>query len=139
MADYDQEEPNIYIIPVNCGMSDSVGPFKVRNLVEAAVADALAIRLLLQIPFVPRVRVIITVLVCLGLTLLFLYGIKDESITSFVINYVKFKAKSGKLCLRVAGLTKTDLATAEYSSNFEKLTANITNKIRKAKRKADEE
>lgn len=119
------EEMNEYIIPENVGMSDSVGRYKIRNVVETILFTLLSITLITRIPFVSDVKVIVTVIVTLAVFFLFLTGIKDESVTAFVIGYFRFKAKSSGLKLRVAGLTKTDIDTPEYKNNFEKYKARV--------------
>ena len=119
------EEMNEYIIPENVGMSDSFGRYKIRNVVETVLFTLLSITLIARIPFVSDVKVIVTVIVTLAVFFLFLTGIKDESVTAFVIGYFRFKAKSSGLKLRVAGLTKTDIDTPEYRNNFEKYKARV--------------
>ena len=119
------EEMNEYIIPENVGMSDSFGRYKIRNVVETVLFTLLSITLITRIPFVSDVKVIVTVIVTLAVFFLFLTGIKDESVTAFVIGYFRFKAKSSSLKLRVAGLTKTDIDTPEYRNNFEKYKARV--------------
>lgn len=122
---------NEYIIPTNVGMNDSIGSFKIRNLIEMAIVCIVMFRVLMSIPFVSDIKTIIVVIVELGLAIFFGHGIKDESVTSFFTNYIRFKMKSGKLRLRVAGLTKINMDEAEYSNNFEKYTHKLKEKLRK--------
>ena len=124
-----EEEMNEYIIPVNVGMTDSVGKYKIRNIIEAVAATALVLNIITAIPFVADVKVITSVILGLGTFLFFMHGIKDESVTGFLFNYIRFKTKSGSLRLRVAGLTKTDLVHAEYRNNFEKIVETTKKKV----------
>ena len=123
-----QEEMNEYIIPENVGMSDSLGRYRIRNVIETVLATGLVTSLLWRVPFVSDLKVIVTVIAGLATFFLFLAGIKDESVGSFLAGYLLLKARRGDLRLRVAGLTKQAPDAARYRNNFEKWTAAIRKK-----------
>ena len=119
------EEMNEYIIPENVGMNDSLGRYKIRNVIETILVTGLVTSLLWRVPFVSDLKVIVTVIAGLATFFLFLAGIKDESVLSFVTGYLRFKARRYDLKLRVAGLTKTEPDASQYNSNFTKWIAKI--------------
>lgn len=90
MAEEKREE---YIIPENYSGFGDVAGLPVRNIVEAVAATLLVLKLVMQIPFVFKIKVIFTFAVCLIVFLFFMLGIKHESVTSFLIGYLQFKSK----------------------------------------------
>lgn len=70
-----------------------------RKIAEAVIANGMAINFLRTIPFVPNVRNAVITLVFLGITALFVGGIKGVSVTEYFYYFVKAKIVGKKLFL----------------------------------------
>lgn len=63
--------------------------FRIRNLAEAAIASILLIVIINNIPFVPKIKIILDVVLGFVIFCLFTVGIKKQSITEWIINKLK--------------------------------------------------
>ena len=81
-----QEEDRIYRIPKNVIQSQRFMGFGKRNWLDAIVLTLLLIFLIGLIPFVTKVRIIVTASIAAAVILLCLLGIKGMSISECVIN-----------------------------------------------------
>lgn len=96
-----QEKEEIYVIPMNYSGMGRVAGFKIRNITEGIIVALFALKMILGIPFVLKVKIIVIVLVCLAILVLFATGIKNESITQFIISYLQFYIKKRRYIFRV--------------------------------------
>lgn len=88
-----QNDRDIYVIPPNFVDTGTFfgGMFKARNVVEAGIlAGGTGIPVFLFLPAGLTVRVIVLCLTSLPLALLALIGISGESLTSFLVIFLKY-------------------------------------------------
>ena len=88
-----QNDHDLYTIPPNfIGASTFLGGmFKVRNVIEAGIlAVVIGVPVLLWIPVGVTAKVIILCLTALPAAMLALMGIGGESLSSFLVIFVKF-------------------------------------------------
>ncbi|MGF7010526.1 hypothetical protein M2146_001050 [Lachnospiraceae bacterium PF1-22] len=86
-----EDELYEYYIPDNYGSDmGNIGGFKIRNLIEAAIAVVIAAVLIWGSPFILKIRIYSIFTVALLLGAFFIAGIKDESVTQFIFNYLKY-------------------------------------------------
>lgn len=78
-------------IPKNVLQGKRIMGFKYRNIVEGAIDALIVILLLLQIPFVLKVKLI--VVICIGIFVFFgnCFGIKDQAISEFLLNFLRYR------------------------------------------------
>ena len=123
------EERKTFIIPQNYSSFVVIGnAIKSRNLVEAVVATYILWQLLTRIPFVFKVKAGVVIVGCAICFIAFLCGYNDESLTSYVSGYLKFKLSCGVRRIRVPD-GKTEAKYSEEGklaqSNYEKLVERI--------------
>lgn len=94
---------DIYYIPKNYNTSDSFLGYPYRHWIEAAIAVILFFYLINQTPFILTIRIPATVIICGLVGLLFIVGIKGESVTEFFVSYLIFRKKKRVLHLRRNG------------------------------------
>ena len=88
-----QNEHDTYIIPPNFIDTGTFfgGMFKARNVIEAGILAALiGIPVFLFLPFSLTARIIVLCLTALPLALFALVGISGESLSSFLVIFVKY-------------------------------------------------
>lgn len=93
MANHHQEQHEVYVIPPNFIDRGTLfgGMFKLRNAIEALALALLFGLPTFQLPFGLTTKIIILCLTALPLTLLAIIGISGESLSSFVINFFRFR------------------------------------------------
>lgn len=93
MADHQREHHEVYVIPPNFIDRGTLfgGMFKVRNAIEALSLALLFGLPTFQLPVSLTTKIIILCLTALPLTLLALIGISGESLSSFILNFFKFR------------------------------------------------
>lgn len=97
------EKPTDYIIPANYNDGKRFKNIPYRNIIEAIVAIRLIGKPLMSLPISTNAKIVIVVLTCGLLGLLFIVGIKDESVTQFMYAYIVFLKNRRKLHLRRIG------------------------------------
>lgn len=88
-----QNDHDTYIIPPNFVETGTFfgGMFKARNVIEAGIlAFAIGLPVFLFLPFGLTARIIVLCLTALPLALLALIGISGESLSSFLMIFLKF-------------------------------------------------
>lgn len=125
----DNGEPIIYFIPENILQSRRIMSFRRRNLIEGAISAVALGLIIYQVPFVPRVKAIITVCMCLAVFVVNLLGIKNMSISEVVSDFIYYKKHKALYHLRsinnakkISRNSKTGrVATAVNESGAEKI------------------
>ena len=86
------EQHDVYIIPPNFIEGGTVlgGILKLRNTIEAGILAVITIVPIFQIPMSLTGKIVIACLTTLPLCLFALIGIYGESLSSFVLNYLRF-------------------------------------------------
>lgn len=79
------------IIPQNIIQGRRLLGFRIRNLIEGAFAALLFAAIIAQIPFVPKVRWIITICVGLFIIIVMGIGIKGLAPTQVLFKYLTYK------------------------------------------------
>jgi len=93
------ERPDMYYIPDNLNSRKKFLGIPNRNLIELALVEFVLIMVIRMIPFsIPMIVIAIIVLVGVGIFLA--VGIHHESVTEFIITFMKFKARKAKYHLR---------------------------------------
>lgn len=92
MAENKNEELDTYIIPPNFIESGTIfgGTFKVRNVVEAGMIVTLIGLPVLKMSLSLTIKVMILCFTALPLGILALIGVSGESLSSFIVNYIRF-------------------------------------------------
>lgn len=127
------EERKTYIIPQNYSSFISMGnTIKSRNLIEAVVATYILWQLLSSIPFIFKIKAGVTIIGCIICFIAFLFGYNEESLTSYLAGYIRFKISSGVRRMKIPD-GKVD---AKFSgegklaqSNYEKLVERIKHRF----------
>lgn len=94
---YDEDQS--FYIPDNIKEDET---FKIpqRNLIETVVADFIVYQGIKMTPFIPEIKITATILCLLGISILFIVGIKGESITEFIITLMKYRRKQKRMRYR---------------------------------------
>lgn len=97
MADefLDDEMKDIFYIPENAGIAsglidDNIAGIALRNILEAIVFVFILWKGIALIPFVDSVRLIISIMICMLVGIVCLFGIKGESVTRFIRGYFNY-------------------------------------------------
>lgn len=96
----EDEKLIVYTIPDNVLESKRIFGFRRRNWIEGLICAAIVGFIILQIPFVLRVKIIFLVCMCGPILLLNLIGIKDQSLFEVISNIRISKANKGEYHLR---------------------------------------
>ena len=99
------EQDKTYIYD-NFAQTSRVFGIRKRKLFEAAVAGLITLYIVTSIPFVKRVQIIVLVVSLALVFFIFIMGIKDRSITEWIIAYIKFKVGGKIVSLRSAKYEK---------------------------------
>lgn len=138
MVDKNGEE--IFRIPDNVLKSKRYLGFKRRNITEAIISFIISAFLIYQISFVMRVKIIF--IICVGASVAFinLIGIKNQSISEIILNFIKYKKQKPVLHLRSVKYAKSKKTTVNKKGEFiTTLNESIAEKyIRLAKEKFEE-
>lgn len=89
-----------YAIPDNILDSKRIFGFRRRNWIEGLICAGIVGFIILQIPFVIRVKLIFLVCLCGPILLLNLMGIRDQSVFEAISNIKTAKANKGNYHLR---------------------------------------
>lgn len=123
------EERTTFIIPQNYSSFVSLGSsIKSRNLIEAVIATYVLWQLLARIPFVFKVKAGVIIVGCIICFIAFLIGYNEESLSSYVCGYLKFKMSCGVRRIRVPDGSVNEKHSEEgklAQSNYEKLVERI--------------
>lgn len=77
-------------IPDNILDSKRIMGFRKQNVIEGLVLAAIVALIILQIPFVKRIKIIFIIILCLVTFVLSCIGIKDKRISEIVINFIQY-------------------------------------------------
>ena len=99
----DEEKLYEYVIPDNILESKRIAGFRLRNWIEGILCVGIIGFIIVQIPFVLRVKCIFLVCVCGPILLLNLVGIRDQSIFEAIMNIHTARANKGEYHLRRPG------------------------------------
>lgn len=78
-------------IPKNVLQGKRIMGFKSRNIIEGVIEAVIVLLLLLKIPFVLKVKLIVVICVSLFILAINCIGIKDQAITEFLINFIRYR------------------------------------------------
>lgn len=138
----EKEEVYEYQIPDNIMESKRIFGFRRRNWIEGIVCAAIVGLIILQIPFVLRVKIIFLICVCVPILGLNLMGIKDQSLFEAIINLKQSKTNSGEYHLRRCdheekfkskGVEQSVNGSSERTSTAEQVTKFIKDKTERFK------
>ena len=117
MAENKNEELDTYIIPPNFIESGTIfgGTFKVRNVVEAGMIVTLIGLPVLKMSLSLTIKVMILCFTALPLGILALIGVSGESLSSFIVNYIRFVKNR-----RIIGEVEEDDKKTTHNKFFEK-------------------
>ncbi len=100
MAEKEKKHISEFIIPVNITQSKRILSFRIRNIIEGIIFAAIAGFIIYQVPFVPKVKIIVSIGVCGVIAFLNFIGIKGMSVTECFLNFVMYKSTKFKYHLR---------------------------------------
>ena len=86
----EDEKLNEYVIPENYSMGFSLFGRPVQNLVEAVVMTFIVFRIIMEIPFLFKIKICVLLFFCMSAFMLGLIGIKGESVGTFLVGYIKY-------------------------------------------------
>ena len=86
----DDEKLKDYVIPENYNHGFTLWNRPVQNLIEAVVMTFLVFRIIIEIPFLIKIKICVLIFFCLLTFVGFLVGIKGESVGTFAVGYVKY-------------------------------------------------
>ena len=117
MAENKNEELDTYIIPPNFIERGTIfgGTFKVRNVVEAGMIVTLIGLPVLKMSLSLTIKVMILCFTALPLGILALIGVSGESLSSFIVNYIRFVKNR-----RIIGEVEEDDKKTTHKKFFEK-------------------
>lgn len=99
MARQEEEKNDIFVIPENVVKKGRILGFRRRSWVEAAVAAVIMGLLIGLIPFVIKVRIIVTAVVAGAVFVFFLVGIRRRTISEWFLAWLKYKTSPGHMSL----------------------------------------
>ena len=100
MNEPEQERLYEFTIPENIMESKRVFGYRTRNWIEGLICVGIAGFIILQIPFVLRVKIIFLICICAPILLINLIGIRDQSIFEMISNFHVAKGNKGEYHLR---------------------------------------
>lgn len=114
------EKNYVFTIPDNVTKKGRILGFRRKNLIEAGVAAAVFALLIGLIPFVIKVRVIVTAIMSGSCFVFFLIGIRRRSVSEWFIAWLKYKNTPEKLSL-CNPLYKKERSVQAYTDSGEHL------------------
>lgn len=121
-----QKRPDTYYIPSNYAEEHRFKGVAYRNIAEAVVVAFLLFQLIELTPFIRIIRVVAEIIICGGVGIFFLVGIKGESVIQFLISFITFRKSRRKLHLR-----RTGYVNKKQREKDEKAEKSITGKLEK--------
>ena len=120
MAENNEKNKNLYIIPPNFIESGTFfgGMFKVRNAIEAGILALAAGIPVFNLGLSLTTRIIIICLTSLPLALLGLIGISGESLSSFIIIFIKYLRNRRIVGTVPENKTKDDINAVKKNKKF---------------------
>lgn len=94
-----EEKSDIFIIPENVVKKGRILGFRRRSWIEAGVAAVTLGLLIGLIPFVIKVRIIVTAVVSGAVFVFFLVGIRRRTISEWFLAWLKYKTSPGHMSL----------------------------------------
>ena len=114
MADNNNTQLVSFFIPDNIVQSNRVLGFPKRNLIEACIVCAIVIGAVCQVPFVPKVKIIVCSVLGAVLFFVFVNGVKHRSVTEWIMDATTFSSSPAKYHFRpITVKRKISIAVAE--------------------------
>ncbi len=95
-----EQEPRGYWVPTNVLQGKRILNIRLRNVIEAGIWVVIVFFLVSFIPFVTRVRIIVTVCLAIAVAGVNLMGVKDMSLSEVVLNFIHYHVHGHKYHLR---------------------------------------
>lgn len=86
------------------------GLFNIRNAIEGAIGAGITYLIIKQIPFVPKVQIIVTLCVCATVFLINIKGIKNQSFTEVLINTIRESMEDKEYHMRCINESSKDIS-----------------------------
>lgn len=95
-----KEHIPVYLITDNVLSVRRIFNLPILNLVEGGILSIGIWKLINIIPFVPKVKIIVTICVCIAVLVACIVGYHGQSITEFIVNFIKEQAYSKNYHMR---------------------------------------
>lgn len=89
-----------FYIPTNIKEKNKLFHLPDRNIIEAAIAEAVLFLIIRSLPFILVIKVVAGAIIMISAGLLFAIGIKNESVTEFIMSSIKFNQNKKSMHLR---------------------------------------
>lgn len=116
-----EEENYVFTIPDNVTKKGRILGFRRKNWIEAAVAAILLGLLIGFVPFVLKVRIIVTAIVAGAVFVFFLVGIRRRTVSEWFLAWLKYKAQPKPMVLGDPRIRKSRAAQNAYTDDGEHL------------------
>ena len=107
MADQ-PNKPYEFYIPDNYMEAGRIFGFRKRNMIEAGVVSLLILRIVFWIPFVMKVKLIVSIVLIVAIGGLFIGGVHNRSVTEWLQDYIRYKRNGKKYHMRLPGVASKD-------------------------------
>ena len=127
-----EERDYTFYIPPNFTQKHKYFGFRLRNIVETIVMILVVVNVVGLTPFVSKVKIIIDITLVCVLGFFFINGVRNRSVTEWLMDYIRFKRNGKKLRFRTVREDKfrkvaaTD-ASGQNLSFAEKVLLKVTN------------
>jgi len=136
MSSNEQEKLREYWIPENVLQGKRLFNMRLRNVIEAAIWAVIMIAVVSLIPFVTRVRIIVTVCLVIAAVWVNLLGVKDMTLSEVVLNYIHYRRTGQIYHLRSIDYAKKQrknaagkIATEANENNADRLIRFVKGKL----------
>ena len=93
------ERPDEYYIPDNIKTTTLFG-IQLRNIIEAGVLELIVFVIFRALPFTNTINIVIGIILAFVVGVFAIVGVKNESLTEFIVSFILFKRKKKKLHYR---------------------------------------
>jgi len=100
MAEKGEEKEYVFYIPPNFTQKHKYFGFRLRNILETVLVIITLLSVVSLTPFVVKVKLIIDVTLSVALGFFFLNGVRNRSITEWLMDYIRFKKNGKKMRMR---------------------------------------
>ena len=115
-----EEKNYVFTIPDNVSKKGRILGFRRKNLIEASVAAAVFGLLIGLIPFVLKVRIIVTAIMAGSCFVFFLIGIRRRSVSEWLLAWLRYKNTPEQMSL-CSPLYKKERSVQAYTDTGEHL------------------
>ncbi|MCR5396583.1 MAG: hypothetical protein K6E64_03850 [Lachnospiraceae bacterium] len=127
----EQQQPDQYYIPDNYSDEHQFRGIPYRNIIEALIVVYVFYKLIQATPFVLSIRLTAVLIVCGGLGVFFLIGIKGESVTQFFLSFLKYRENKKTYHLRPVGYkTAKEKKREDKNDKFKKAIKGSKEKVK---------